>query len=617
MTTELTADSREPPAQPAGAGRQLRVGLIVVAVAAAFGDTSIVVIGLPEIYGAFLGATPFELSLVIVAYNLIVAATAFFLFPRLRKRVNDVWLVRGGLIVFALTAVGCGLAGTLWGLVVIRCAQGLGAGLLMISSLWLISMLTTSTKRAVSLWGAAGTFGAAVGPAFGGLLSELLGWEAIFFGLAVLAGAGLLAVAGRLPRERADDKAEVGGARRPRALTLAEVLIYGALAGTLFLAVVLVIMAWGLSPLEGAGVVTALPIGVLAGPPIASRIGPALGALVGSVALALSLLILAFLPAVSIPLAVVALLLSGFAIGLTVPFFTGEATSGTGDRRGVAQAIAWRHLGLVVGLLVIGPITIFTLQDAARDAPAVAVGAVIAAPIPFTEKVPFAVSVAKAFEQVNDGETPDIDAIQSTLSPQSQQALADAIGDAVKPVFTRAFRWPFVAAAILAALATLPLLRMRRAAVGTQAEAPAGHRSLAAAGAAAVVLAGVGLLVYEFVDGAASFGKGGLEAACSDRPPSQATSGGAVGEVQIALENAVYDAACALGQSAPELISTLSNLPAPADAVEALKDAVTSRLGDLSASVKSEAQAKLQELAQSDPVQLVTGGIQRIQQALE
>lgn len=619
MSAEAAAElGEETRGGPRVVGRRLRLALLVLAVAGAFGDTSIVVIGLPEIYAAFLGATPFELSLVVVAYNIVVAATAFFLFPRLRSRQSDVWIVRAGLVVFAVTALGCGLAGSLWGLTLIRCAQGLGAGLLMISSLWLIARLTDTSARAISLWGAAGTFGAAVGPAFGGLLSELLGWEAIFFGLAVLAAGGLVAVLGRLPQERVEEQQETGGKPRSRALTLSEVLIYGALSATLFLAVVMVIMAWGLTPLEGAGVVTALPIGVLVGPPLATRIGAVMGALLGAVALALSLFVLAFLSAVSVPLAVVALLLSGLAIGLTVPFFTQEATADTRDRRGVAQAIGWRHLGLVIGLLVIGPITIFTLKDAATGAPAQAAGAVITAPVPFSEKVPFAVSVAKAFEQVNDGETPDVDAIESTLSPASQDAIADSVTDAVEPVFTRAFRWPFFAAGMLALFAVIPLGKLRREAQRSrQAGEETPRRSrIAAAGAIAVVLAGVGLLAYEFSAGAASFGEAGLAAACDNRPQSQAAASGPVGEVQIMLEDAIYDAACAIGESAPELIAKLSKIPPPDDAVQALKTALENRIGQLSGNVTADAKAKLQDLAQSDPVQLVTDTAKRIQDAV-
>ena len=67
--------------------------VVAVGVAVAFADSSIVVLALPELYGAF-NTSIVGVSWVITSYNLVVAVCAFALVP-LVKRV-DVGLVDPG-----------------------------------------------------------------------------------------------------------------------------------------------------------------------------------------------------------------------------------------------------------------------------------------------------------------------------------------------------------------------------------------------------------------------------------------------------------------------------------------------------------------------------------------
>ena len=76
-----------------------------------------------------------------------------------------------------------------------------------------------SERRAVSVWAIAGATGAALGPAIGGLLTELVSWQSIFLlqvPVAIAAGIPILAVA---RHEAATGVIEVGAAPAPGART--------------------------------------------------------------------------------------------------------------------------------------------------------------------------------------------------------------------------------------------------------------------------------------------------------------------------------------------------------------------------------------------------------------
>src|SRR4051812_19333749 len=84
---------------------------VVVAVAVAFADSSIVVLALPDLYGA-LDTSIVGVSWVITSYNLVVAIGAFALVP-LVGRVDAGILSRVGLTLFFAGSVGCAAAWSL------------------------------------------------------------------------------------------------------------------------------------------------------------------------------------------------------------------------------------------------------------------------------------------------------------------------------------------------------------------------------------------------------------------------------------------------------------------------------------------------------------------------
>ncbi|GAA3519189.1 MFS transporter [Aeromicrobium panaciterrae] len=89
-----------------------------------------------------------------------------------------------GLAVFTLASLAAGLSGDVGSLIASRAVQGVGAALLTPTTLAIISA-TFPDKRdrnvAIGIWGAVGALALAAGPLLGGLLSEHVAWEWIFF----------------------------------------------------------------------------------------------------------------------------------------------------------------------------------------------------------------------------------------------------------------------------------------------------------------------------------------------------------------------------------------------------------------------------------------------------
>lgn len=88
-----------------------------------------------------------------------------------------------GLAAFSLTSIACGLAWSVGSLAVARAAQGIGAALLVPSSL---AMLRTSFSeeergRAVAAWAGFSGVSTAIGPLLGGWLVDAWSWRAVFF----------------------------------------------------------------------------------------------------------------------------------------------------------------------------------------------------------------------------------------------------------------------------------------------------------------------------------------------------------------------------------------------------------------------------------------------------
>lgn len=88
-----------------------------------------------------------------------------------------------GFSIFTLASIGCGLASSMSILITMRVIQGIGAALLIPTSLTLIRVSFQDPDRrrsAVALWGACGGIALAAGPVIGGLMIEYFGWRSVF-----------------------------------------------------------------------------------------------------------------------------------------------------------------------------------------------------------------------------------------------------------------------------------------------------------------------------------------------------------------------------------------------------------------------------------------------------
>ena len=145
-------------------------------------DIAIVNVALPSIQ-ADLGFSQENLQWVISAYALVFGG-----FLLLGGRTADILGRRrvfiGGLAVFSVGSLLAGFAWSEASLIGARGVQGLGAAIISPAAL---SILMTTFREgrernvALGVWGAVGGFGAAAGVLLGGIFTDALSWEWIFF----------------------------------------------------------------------------------------------------------------------------------------------------------------------------------------------------------------------------------------------------------------------------------------------------------------------------------------------------------------------------------------------------------------------------------------------------
>ena len=145
-------------------------------------DIAIVNVALPSIQTA-LDFSQQDLQWVVSAYTLTFGG-----FLLLGGRAADLLGRRrvfiAGLVLFSLASLACGLSQSDTFLIAARTVQGLGAAI--ISPAALSILVTTFSEgaernKALGIWGAIGGVGGAAGVLAGGVVTQTLGWEWIFF----------------------------------------------------------------------------------------------------------------------------------------------------------------------------------------------------------------------------------------------------------------------------------------------------------------------------------------------------------------------------------------------------------------------------------------------------
>ena len=199
-----------------GQRRAATLALLAFAMLIVSLDQYIVVVALPEI-GRELDYSAQTLQSVISAYA--VASAGFLL---LGGRAADLLGARrvfvSGLALYAGASLAGGFATAPEMLLVARAVQGLGGALVFPATLALVNTTFAEGRernRALAVWGGAGAAGLVVGVLLGGVLTEALGWEAVFFVNVPLAALAVGLAFALIPADRdrdADRRFDLPGA---------------------------------------------------------------------------------------------------------------------------------------------------------------------------------------------------------------------------------------------------------------------------------------------------------------------------------------------------------------------------------------------------------------------
>ncbi len=145
-------------------------------------DIAIVNVALPSIQSD-LGFSQENLQWVISAYALVFGGF-LLLGGRAADMVGRRRIFLVGIVVFTVASLLAGLAWSETSLIGARAFQGLGAAIITPAALSILSVTFPEGRErniALGAWGAVGGFGAVAGVLLGGVLTDALSWEWIFF----------------------------------------------------------------------------------------------------------------------------------------------------------------------------------------------------------------------------------------------------------------------------------------------------------------------------------------------------------------------------------------------------------------------------------------------------
>jgi EmrB/QacA subfamily drug resistance transporter len=165
-------------------------------------------VAIPTI-GRDLGASALSLNWIVTAY-LIASAALLLPFGRIADLAGRKWLFVAGALVQAGFSAGCALAPSAGSLIVLRALQGVGGAIGFATGVaMLVSAFPPAERgRVLGISTAAVYAGLSLGPVLGGLVTQHLGWRAIFVIAAVL---GLVVATLTMVAVRGEWRAEHAG----------------------------------------------------------------------------------------------------------------------------------------------------------------------------------------------------------------------------------------------------------------------------------------------------------------------------------------------------------------------------------------------------------------------
>ena len=435
-----------------------RIALLGLAVGIVLADSSVVTIALPEILGQY-DVEIETLAWALTSFNLALALSALPAAFAARRRPVPVFAA--GAVVFAAASLTCAVAPSFGVLVGARAVQGVAGAAVACAALGLLAGAMGADAPAARVWALAGILGAACGPAAGGILTQLFGWESIFvvqaplilLALAAIYGLQITLVARPLERPHLGANAAL-------------MLVSGALVAALFLLVILLINGWRLEPLAAGAVVTVMPISAIVAARFAGAI-PALWARAASGTILISggLAALGWLPEAGAAWTIPPQLAIGAGLGLALTALTERALAGRSPQTvHGGWTLASRHAGVVLGLLLLTPIFTTDLERNREDALAAGTAYVLDSRIPPLDKIGVAREILVAVDDAEaEARVPDVGVIVAERGDgPAYTDLAGSLQDQLDRAATNAFSRSFLAAALLGLAALVPILLDRR-----------------------------------------------------------------------------------------------------------------------------------------------------------
>ena len=418
-------------------------------------DSSVVTVALPKILIQYEVEVS-TLAWALISFNLALALAAIPAAWLARRRPKRVFAP--ATVALAAASFGCALAPTFDVLVGMRAAQGIAGAAVVCAALDLLSEATGNEAAAGRVWALAGIVGASVGPAVGGILTQLLGWESIFVLQAPVALLALLALPG------VQERPVPAPSGRPKvAANLALLLISGALVAALFLLVILLINGWRLDPLTAGLVVTVMPLAGIAA--MRYRITPLWArAASGAILISGGLVALAWLPRAGVFWTIPPQLAIGAGLGLALSALTERALEGrSGQAVHGGWTIAARHAGVVLGLALLTPIFTADLKKNEDAALTAGTAVVLDSNISALNKIGVARDVLVAVDEAKpEARIPDVKEVVGHRDDPDYAALGDELQEQLDRAVTNAFSNSFLVAALLGLLALIPILVGRR-----------------------------------------------------------------------------------------------------------------------------------------------------------
>lgn len=520
---------------------RFRHALLAVAAGLALADASIVTLALPQLLRE-LDTTVEGVAAILGVYT-VVLAVALLPVERLQRRIGAPRTGAAGLALFALASLVAGASDALGPLLVARGVQAVGGAAALVAGFALLEPSGAAGARGRRLWLGAAVLAAAVGPALGGLLTELFSWRAIFYVQAPVAALAALAALAE-PRRDTNPRPHPAGERITPGPAIALALVSAALTAVLFLLVLLLVAGWDITPLHAAIAVTVIPLGALAG----SRIpgDPSARAAAGCALVGAGVLALAFLPDAQLLWTVVPQAAAGLGMGLALPALGGDLLPER-DPQDAARLLVLRHAGIALALVVLAPIVSHDLASSTDRARERGVAVVLDAKLSPTDKLRLAPDLLAGVDddEPRHGLRAALDAGRATLDASDHAAyddLAQRTDDTLVLAVGEAFRTAFLVTGALALLAAVAVLPRRRP-----------GQALAVAAAAALVIP----LAYAELHAVAAPEPVTLQDPCGQRKLPD--TGGIEGFLQDRALELLDTTACKAGSTREELVLALAD----------------------------------------------------------